>query len=245
MTLALRAPARARPSVGVLRARWWMHPEAPWLALSIAAWTGMAVAHVAGHAQAADQRWSFSPFWWTTMVVAMMVPGALPMQRLVVFDSLWRRRHRSGAWWLAGYVGVWVAFGLGLAAFVAVVEQGSGASFDPGRRTTTAVLAAAVIWQVSPAKARALKRCHRRRAFAPRGWRNTRDLIRYGGAHANACVGSCGVVMAAMFVSAHDFHLMVPLAVVTVVERFQRYPKPAAGAAAIAAVAALNLLPIS
>ena len=66
--------------------------------------------------------------------------------------------------------------------------------------------------------------------------------MRYGWFHARACVGSCAPIMIAMFVGAHDFHLMVPLAAITTVERYQRRPTMAASAAAIMTVATLTLV---
>ena len=52
-----------------------------------------------------------------------------------------------------------------------------------------------------------------------------------------SCLASCGFVMAAMFAASHDFHIMVPLAAITVAERYHPRPRPWASAAALWAVA--------
>lgn len=224
-----------------------MHPEAPWLAAAAVAWALLAAHHLSMHhadGTTADG-WSFDPLWWAVMVVAMMVPGVAPTQRAVVFDSLWRRRHRNGAIFVAAYLAVWIAFGVALALVVAAAELLTGGTFDPGTATVTIGLVVALAWQLSGAKRRALRRCHFRRPYAPRGWKAARDLARYGASHARACVASCGAIMGVMFLAAHDFHLMVPLTAITVVERFSRVPPVRTGAAALGLLAVLNLLPFA
>ena len=104
------------------------------------------------------------------------------------------------------------------------------------------VLLAAAGWQFTTTKQRCLRRCHLRTSLASRGLAADKSIVSYGLFHARACIGSCGVVMAAMFVGAHDFHLMAPLAAITIAERYQSRPNKVASAAAIVAVAALTLV---
>ena len=48
---------------------------------------------------------------WMLMVLAMMLPVVAPDARRVAMRSLWHRRHRAMAWFLAGYLAVWAALG--------------------------------------------------------------------------------------------------------------------------------------
>lgn len=229
--------ARTRTAV----AWWWRHPEVPAVAAILAAWIVLAVVHWANHDQVATDAWSFGVASWSLMVVAMMLPGSLPMQRRVAFNSLWHRRHRSSTIFAATYVGAWIVLGVAGLVLVSVAEGLTGWNFNPGRFEVAAVLVAASAWQFTSTKRRALRRCHLRTPLAPRGWKADRSIIRYGWFHAKACIGSCFPLMAAMFVGAHDFHLMAPLAAISIVERYQQKPNAAASAAGILAVAALTL----
>lgn len=243
MRTAVRGSAAARsvgaPSRGFrLQAGLWRHPEVAWLAAAAAAWIVLAVEHWVDHG-AEVERFSFDVSSWTLMVIAMMIPGAIPMARYVAFNSLWSRRHRASALFLGAYVGVWVGVAVAAWALIASVEARFGWSIAPGPFASALVGALAVGWQFTPTKQRALRRCHLREPVGGRGWAGDRRALRYGVAHGRACLSSCWAIMATMFVAQHDFHLMVPLAAVTIVERFQRRPKPLPGAVAIAfAVAA-------
>jgi predicted metal-binding membrane protein len=232
--VGLRPPRRE-----AARRWWWRHPELPVLATAGIAWAVMIGDHFAHHATAADAPWGFDPRRWTLMIVAMMVPGAIPMARRVAFDSLWRRRNRNVAIFAAAYTSAWVLVGVAGASTVAVAESVSGTRFDPAPPLVASALLFAAAWQFTPQRRRALRRCHLRPPIAPLGWRATRDLVRYGLVNAWSCMGACAGVMAAMFVAGHDLHLMVPLTVVTMIDRFQRQPRPAAGACALAVTALL------
>jgi hypothetical protein len=48
--------------------------------------------------------------------------------------------------------------------------------------------------------------------------------------------------MVAMFVGAHDFHLMAPLTVIVLIERFQFRPNERFAALAVAGVGVLSLV---
>lgn len=228
-----------------LQAWWWRHPEVPAIAGITGSWVALTAYHWSTHNEfraAGDQAWSFSPLWWAVMVVAMMLPGSVPMLRRVAFNSMWRRRHRSATLFASTYVGAWVAAGVASFATIRLIELFTGSTFAPGRFEVAAILIAAAGWQLTATKRRCLRRCHLRTPLAPRGWKADRSVIAYGWFHAKACIGSCIALMAAMFVSAHDFHLMAPLAAITIVERYQRKPNTAASATAIVIVAGLALV---
>jgi predicted metal-binding membrane protein len=123
------------------------------------------------------------------MAVAMMVPTALPAVRHVAVNSLYWRRRRAVLEFLAVFVGIWVAFGLAL--FVAL-----GASGPPSSPTALALaLAVAALWQLTPAKRRALLACHRASPLPPRGWRASAGVVLFGARNGGACLASCWAMM--------------------------------------------------
>lgn len=205
------------------------------------AWVALARWHWADHDASAAALWRFDAVSWAVMVVAMMVPGTLPTLRRLAFGSLWRRRHRNTVLFGAAYTVLWVGLGVVAAWVVAGFESVSGTLFNPGPTSVAFVVLAAAAWQFSATKRRALRRCHLQRPLAVRGRAADRSVIAYAMFHARACAWSCGPLMAAMFVAAHDFHLMVPLTAVSVVERYQTRPTERLGAAALVVVAALTI----
>ena len=230
----------ALPSPLAVRAWWWRHPELPAVAVIVAAWIGLGLDHWAGHGTMTG--WQFSFAAWVLMVVAMMVPGVLPMQRWVAFNSLWRRRHRTAAIFTTTYIVAWAAVGGALYGVVVVGEITVGGHFSPDRWWVAASLLVAAGWHVVPTRKRAMRRCHLRRPLAARGWRSDLSAARYGLFVSRACVVSCGGIMTAMFVGAHDFHVMVPLTAIVLIERFQVRPDERIAAIAIVGVAAVSLV---
>src|SRR6201999_1979005 len=104
---------------------------------------------------------------WMLMIVAMMVPTALPAVRHVAANSLRRRRARAMATFAAVYALGWVAFGVVL---LAVSPAWSGVA----RAVVAAgALAIAAGWQLSGPKRRALRDCHRPSPLPPTGRRAT------------------------------------------------------------------------
>ena len=237
---AVAQPAASRRTVGVLRGALWRHPELPWAIAVVSSWVALGAWHWADHDSAAPLSWRFDAGSWTLMVVAMMVAGTLPMVRRLAFGSLWRRRHRNTALFTAAYVGVWVALGVGAALAVAGIEAVGGLTFNPGRGSVAVTVLMAAAWQFTATKRRALRRCHLARPVAARGRAADRSVIAFGLYHARACAWSCGPMMLAMFVAAHDFHLMAPLAAVSLVERYQTRPTERLGGVALVVVAALT-----
>lgn len=234
---ALRRPLASSRLASVV----WSHPEAPVVAVVVAAWVTLGVVHFQDH-NAVGGPYSFDAGSWALMVVAMMVPGVLSMGRYVAFNSLWSRRHRTMWLFLGGYVALWV--GVAVVANLAVVGVTALLPFEfsPGRATLVAVGVVAVGWQMTPEKSRALRRCHLRPPVRSRGWAADRLAIRGGLTHGWACLGSCWALMALMFVSQHDFHLMVPLTAVVLAERYQRRPDGVIGALVVVMAIGLSLV---
>jgi len=186
----------------------WRHPEWWCIALSIGAWLALVSMprHVFAHGTAADLSL------WILMVIAMMFPLITAQVRDTAFRSVWARRHRSVAFFLAGYVVCWLLFG---AAAVSIRERWT---LDP---KTSALLAItiAVAWQFSPWKTRALRNCHRVLPLAPAGWRADWTCVRFGWRIGGACVGACGALMAACALMDHS---MLAMGVATAVATHDR-----------------------
>ncbi len=146
---------------------------------------------------------------WVVMMAAMMLPAVAPMvlaYRAVQHD---RRSHGTSenlgdtALLLAGYLAIWAAAGLlGYALLEAgrSLDGGLFAWHRAGRFIAAGVLAAAALYQLTPAKNKCLSRCRGRHAFLLEGWRDGRDgALRIGMEHGAWCLGCCWALMAALF----------------------------------------------
>ena len=173
---------------------------------------------------------------WLLMVLATMLPLVAPQARRVALRSLWARRHRAIAGFVAGYVALWAVLG---AAVVAVLT----ALGPPPVPTAVAVLVAGAAWQVAPTRRRVLLRCGSARPAPVRGWAADRACVAAGWRAGGRCVVTCGPAMLAMAL-VHSLLLMAALLVVLLHER-SRGPNPdrragtAVGAAGFLACAAL------
>ena len=177
--------------------------------------------------------------WWLVMVVAMMVPATLPMLRVLGLNSMWERRYRAPALFLATYVGIWLAFGVVAIAAWSLIGTG-GAGTETGADTATAVaLLVAAAWHLTRWHGRFIKRGHLELPLAPRNPAADRSCVRFGAYHARQCVGSCWPIMVAM-VPAHGLALMAAATIVTSWERSARKPRREVSAAAIAAIAVMT-----
>jgi predicted metal-binding membrane protein len=128
---------------------------------------------------------------WGLMALAMMVPAALPAMRHVACTSLYWRRRRAAAEFLAVFVGLWTAFGV-LVLFPLSSWEATRSPLLPA-----AALAAAALWQLTPLKHRALLACHRSRPIPPRGWRASAGTSTFALYNGGACLASCWAMMVA------------------------------------------------
>ncbi len=157
----------------------------------------------------------------SVMVVAMMVPTAIPMTRYVAFNSLRHRRGRAIAWFLAAYAAVWVAFGM-IVAEIAVRVTRTRALAHVHRNIVLAVLlAVAAGYELTAAKRRALRACHRTIPIPPRGWRADAASARLGWRHARACVAGCWALMLVASLAGH--HVLPIMVLVTVIVVAQKW----------------------
>ena len=211
----------------------WRHPEWWSLALSAGAAAALVVAHTrvfsdasiaasAGHHASSPAPPSIATAatsalaQWLLMVVAMMVPLAAGAIRTTAARSLWRRRHRAIAAFLAGYLAPWAIAGIVVSIGVTLWMPSNSRAIA----TTTAVaLAIAALWQTSPTKRRALMACHGTRPLAPAGWIAVRDGLRYGASIGGHCLTSCWALMLTCAILGHHPAVMTAAAAIGAAER--------------------------
>lgn len=128
---------------------------------------------------------------WGLMALAMMVPAGLPAIRHVARTSLYWRRRRAAAEFLAVFAGLWTVFGLLILTPLSLWDPAGSPLVFAG------ALAAAALWQMTPLKHRALLACHRSRPLPPRGWRASAGTVGFALRNSGACLGSCWAMMAA------------------------------------------------
>lgn len=140
---------------------------------------------------------------WTTMMVAMMVPAALPM--VLIFHRVSVDRRRKGAasvptWvFVAGYLAVWTASGAAFYELEGAVRWLAGASAGmarlPATITALAFLAAGV-YQLTPLKTVCLQHCRSPLGFVMLHWREgVVGAVRMGVVHGAYCLGCCWALM--------------------------------------------------
>jgi predicted metal-binding membrane protein len=173
------------------------------------------------------------------MIVAMMLPSALPAAAYAGAQSLRWRRRRAIMQFILGYTAVWLLAG----ALILVATTGMQGS--PAALGAAVIVAAA--WQLMPPKRRALLDCHRPAPLPPYGAAAPRAAVGFGVRHGWACVRSCWALMVVMsLVWGPQLEAMAVLTVLVVAEKFALRPRRASrrvsavlGAAAMAGVVAL------
>jgi predicted metal-binding membrane protein len=139
--------------------------------------------------------------WWL-MMVAMMLPSAVPA--ILLYARVREIRGGDGAiaqtWvFLAGYLAEWLLFSIIAAGAQRLVTGPSMALND--RYAEGAVLIVAGLYQLSPLKNACLRRCRSPAQFLSRHWRaGWAGAMRLGMLHGADCVGCCWMLMALLFV---------------------------------------------
>ncbi|MBA3896687.1 MAG: DUF2182 domain-containing protein [Sphingomonadaceae bacterium] len=138
---------------------------------------------------------------WALMMVAMMLPSALPM--ILTHARLSRGAVPAGLFALC-YVAVWTAASLVAAlAQQSLVARGALGPMTLAlgdRRIAGALLIAAGLYQLTPLKRRCLDNCRSPLAFLMRGWRpGIAGTLRLGLSHGLYCLGCCWLLMALLF----------------------------------------------
>jgi hypothetical protein len=209
--------AFGRPAQPVI----WRHPEWWVMLLSVISWLALlgvwfasqapGTPHAHNHHPATSAIFDANAYGhWALMIPAMMYPFLIGHLRLTAVRSLWPRRDRAMALFLAGYTAPWLVFGL---LAVPLARAGGVALW----------LALAAAWQVTPWKAFGELACHRTHPLAARGWRADRDCLQYGASNAAYCLLTCGALMTAC-AAAHGQAASMP--VLTALLFVERMPRP-------------------
>jgi len=145
---------------------------------------------------------------WAIMMVAMMVPSAVPMILLRSrIDRAPSRRDRlaNSLLFALCYALVWTGFAA-LAALAQALLVASGAVSDMalalGDRTVAAgLLLLAAVYELTAAKRLCLDKCQSPIVFVLRYWKpGAKGAVRLGLAHGLYCVGCCWALMLLLFV---------------------------------------------
>lgn len=220
---ATSSPPSLAGWVGPVRRFWHRHPERGLAGLSLVAWLVVFLT-ARGHSHS---------FWgrqtgWLLMLAAMMIPPALPMARHVIQNSKRYRRQRAGflfagssllPWLGAGVVGVGLAVWTGAARYDRWLLGGS--------------LLLAAIWELSPAKRRALKACHRTVPLPPDGRKADRACVKLGLSYSRACFRASWALMLPMVLAGHGVVLMLLVTGIAVAEEVVKKGYRLAPAAAV------------
>ena len=147
------------------------------------------------------------------MSAAMMAPLVLAQVNYVAVFSLWRRRYRAAACYLAGYLGVWTLVG------AVMMFAGTRAAMLLGWRTVlAATFALAVAAVASPHRRYRIRQCWATRPMAVQGWRADRDCLTLGLQMSRQCVVTSWALMLAVVVQ-HGLVAMAAATVLTLAER--------------------------
>ena len=146
---------------------------------------------------------------WVVMMAAMMFPSITPM--VLMYARIQRgKRQRAQpvlvgatAAFVAGYLIAWTAVGL---VFYAMISLGSAVDLrllgwdQAGPYIAGGVIAAAGLYQFTPAKQACLRKCRGPFEFLLSCWRPGRTgALWMGIKHGGWCVGCCWALMAALF----------------------------------------------
>lgn len=239
---------------------WWYALAVGALALvawaSLAVWAASPYAGLLGHRGIGDggglpvSRLAVFAAGWTLMVIAMMLPGSLPLINL--FSRMVSRRTSAAALvgrLIAGYLGVWVLFGVAAFrgdAYLHAAAAGLPAVAGASQWIGIGILLLAAVYQVTPLKEMCLTKCRSPYSFVAEHWRGKNagaEALRLGVRHGLFCVGCCWTLMLLMF-AIGGVHLgwMLALGAVMAAERSFRWGRHLTvpvGIALILAAAAL------
>jgi predicted metal-binding membrane protein len=168
---------------------------------------------------------------WTLMVIAMMLPGSLPLINL--FSRMVAGRPGAPslvARLIVGYLGVWAIFGAAAFRGDAYVHAGVAripAVAEASQWIGVAILLLAGVYQATPLKDMCLAKCRSPYLFLAEHWRGknpARDALLVGARHGLFCVGCCWTLMLLMFaVGGVNLGWMLALGAVMAAERSFRW----------------------
>jgi len=192
------------------------------------------------------------------MIAAMMLPTTLPL--VGIFRRMTRERADRGrlvALLIAGYVAVWLAFGVAAHGADYAVHAFSADSFwlqTNAWIVGAALLALAGAFQFSSLKYHCLDQCRQPLSFVMRHWRGgdaNRQAVAIGVHHGAYCVGCCWALMLLMFgVASGNVGWMLAIGAVMAIEKNSPWGRRLAaplgvGLLAMAVFVVLQHVPVS
>jgi predicted metal-binding membrane protein len=180
---------------------------------------------------------------WVVMMVAMMVPTAMPAvllyQRVVAGRDTSARPAALTAFFVAGYVLAWSLFAV--AATLVQWALHRAAVLSPAMRLTGpaiggAVLILAGVYQWTPLKHACLAHCRTPLAFLLNAWRGGRiGALTMGLRHGAYCTACCWLLMAILFVvGVMNLAWIIALTALVLAEKLLPYGDRVARASGIA-----------
>jgi predicted metal-binding membrane protein len=141
---------------------------------------------------------------WVVMMVAMMLPAAMPMVVVLRGVDHGVHRERETVLFVGGYLLAWSLFGLvaaGLQLWLHVRGLLGGHMLALGTGGAGLVLLAAGAYQLTPLKEACLRRCRSPVGFFLEHWSpGARGAVAMGLRHGLYCIGCCWMLMLLMFV---------------------------------------------
>lgn len=166
---------------------------------------------------------------WLVMMIAMMLPSALPL--ILVYAQVQRKAAatprsaaQATALFVAAYLLVWAGFSL--AATLAQWLLASTDMLSPMLTASTPALAATLLiaaglYQLTPLKHSCLSNCRSTMNFIATHWRPGKaGALRMGIVHGAQCLGCCWALMALLFVGGvMNLYWIAGLAVFVLIEK--------------------------
>lgn len=184
---------------------------------------------------------------WLLMLAAMTPPLVVGPVRHIRERSFARRRARAMFLFVIGYGAVWMIAGMGLQVMALAAQLAASDTLV----CLALSAAAAMLWQVSPAKQWCLNRCHRRPQLAAFGVPADRAAFNFGLTYGASCVGACWALMLLpLFVGQGHVLTMLAVMLFAFAERLEnaaplawRWRGPGKALRIIAAQARMHLAP--
>ena len=144
---------------------------------------------------------------WAVMMVGMMLPSAIPMT--LIYGAVARKAAGQGttlapaAVFISGYIAIWTVFSAGAAFAQWALDQ--AALLSPMLVSNSpwlgaALLIAAGVYQMTPAKEACLRHCRSPAHFISEHWRpGWAGAFRMGLDHGAFCLGCCWALMGLLF----------------------------------------------
>lgn len=167
---------------------------------------------------------------WAIMIIAMMLPPAIPFLRTVA-DVSGEARSRLVSLAAIAFVGTWSAMGVLLVAGASIFSQMSLP--DPLAQPALLAGTAAILvgaYQFTPMKKACLTACRSPRAVLLCHWNGERpafSAVNAGLRYAAICIGCCWATMAlTLIVGVHALPLMVIVSIIMLAERLLPWTRP-------------------